>query len=52
MENFGISLWGKNGSYSNVSGSSTEWHIEMNGAARMPNMNVDYYTVKTKLGWI
>lgn len=39
-----ISSWGKNGSYTNVSGSSTEWHIEMNGAARMPNMNVDYYT--------
>ena len=39
-----ISNWGMDGDFLNISGSNVEWHIEMNGAVRMPKMNIDYYT--------
>tara|TARA_B100001059_G_scaffold235770_1_gene282737 strand:- start:2130 stop:3392 length:1263 start_codon:yes stop_codon:yes gene_type:complete len=36
--------WGKNGSFSNICSIETKWHLSLNGAKRMPERHIDYYT--------
>ena len=39
-----ISLWGLNGSFTNLSDITTKWNIKLNNNDRMSLRNIDYYT--------